>query len=132
MPRKAAKNPALGDAITHPSQLKKAAVYFANGRLARYTGREKRCAPLFTLRPVFSAHGETFTAKISTVYKVAKGKGAEQWAGVRVYMGRNADEPLGGINERVRESLMHDSPLPTRKQPREYLLALFRRWKRGE
>lgn len=122
MPNK--KAIATVEPITHHSQLKKAAVYMANGRLARYTGRQKRCAPLFTLRPVFSAHGETFTAKVSTISRIDN-------EAVKVYLGRRASEPLGGANERVRAALMV-APLPTRQQPRNYLLRLFARWRRGD
>lgn len=127
MPKK--KAIASVEPITHHSQLKKAAVYMANGRLARYTGRQKRCAPLFTLRPVFSAHGETFTAKINTVQRIAKEGG--RWEGVRAYLGRHHNERLGGVNERVRAALMV-APLPTRQQPRNYLLRLFARWRNGD
>lgn len=82
-------------AITHHSQLRKSAIYLVKGQLVRYTGSTMRVGLFRRQRPIFRGHANAsgnkvgFTAKVTEISKVDSD-------GVRAYLGRRSDEPIGG------------------------------------
>lgn len=85
-------------AITHHSQLRKSAIYLVKGQLVRYTGNTRRVGIFRRERPIFKGHANAngdkvgFTAKVTEISKVDND-------GVRAYLGRRNNEPIGGANK---------------------------------
>ncbi len=87
-----------GTAITHFSQLRKAAIYLVKGQLVRYTGNNMRVGIFRRMRPIFKGHANAKGVKVGFTAKVTEISTVDN-EGVRAYLGRRHNEPIGGANK---------------------------------